>query len=75
MANIKILKHAKAEGYCCLWAFLEANRGVYTSELMTQLEGVCKLRALQTQRRAHRKGETECEGLKNCLKGVTRKKT
>lgn len=74
MANIKILKIVKEEGYCCAWAYFEAHRAVKTSELIKEFEGICKLNALQKQRHAHRHGETKCLKLETCLKEL-RKKT
>jgi len=53
--NNKILPRIKREGYCCLWAWLEANRSKLTSVLVKELEGVCTVRALQYQRAAHRR--------------------
>lgn len=66
--NIKILKYVRSEGYCCMWAWLEANRATLTSELMKRLEGVCTVRALQYQRGDYRKKNTVCEGASACLK-------
>ena len=66
--NIKILKHARDNGFCCLWAYLEANKQKYTSVMLKELEGKCTVRALQYQRASHRAGLTQCEGLEACLK-------
>lgn len=66
--NIKLLKYVRSEGYCCLWAWLEANRAVLTSELEKRIENICTKRALQQNRAKHRKKETKCEGEKDCLK-------
>ena len=66
--NNKLLPYIKREGYCCLWAWLEANRGKLTSQLEKQIGSVCTLRALQYQRAAHRHKETHCEELSSCLK-------
>ena len=67
--NEKIVKYAKAEGFCCLWAFLEANRSKYTSTIMEdELKGVCTDRALRHARAKHRNGELRCEKLETCLK-------
>lgn len=71
MANEKLIKHAKDEGYCCMWAFLEANREVYTSVLVKLAREAgfpITPRAIRYQRRAFRKGEIKCEELENCLK-------
>lgn len=67
--NNKIVKYAKAEGFCCLWAFLEANRATLTSKLNTSINTHIEVtaRALRTARRKHRLGETKCEGVKGCL--------
>lgn len=73
--NIKLLPYIKEEGYCCLWAWLEAHRAVHTSKLEVELKGIIKLRALQYQRRAHRKGQTRCEDCKGCLKKPLIRKT
>ena len=70
MANEKLIKHAKAEGYCCMWAFLEANRQVPTSVLVKLArEGGFTLtaRAIRHQRRAYRRGGIKCEKLPSCL--------
>lgn len=65
--NNKILPLIKAEGFCCLWAWLEANRSKLTSKLLLELPGVT-VRALQYQRAAHRAGETKCECTDKCLR-------
>lgn len=65
--NNKILPLVKEEGFCCLWAWCEANRAKLTSELRKELPGVT-VRALQYQRAAHRAGETKCEGAAKCLR-------
>src|SRR5262245_10884389 len=66
--NVKLLKYVQREGYCCLWAWLEANRSKLTSVLMKELEGVCTVRALRYHRADHRRKETACSGLASCLK-------
>jgi hypothetical protein len=66
--NNKILKYARTEGFCCLWAFLEANRATLTSKLVQRMEGVCTKRAVQQQRAKHRAKEISCEQLDSCLK-------
>lgn len=66
--NVKLLKYIRAEGYCCLWAWLETNRAKLTSVIMEELEVVCTNRALQYHRASHRHGETKCEGVEQCLK-------
>jgi hypothetical protein len=70
--NQKISKYAKAEGFCCMWAFLEANRAVFTSRLYAKLVHVCTLRALQQQRAKYRSGQIKCEKLDCCLKDRAR---
>lgn len=65
--NIKLAKYVKDEGYCCLWAWLEANRAKLTSKLAADTKGVCTLRALQQNRAKHRAKETQCEKLGSCL--------
>lgn len=66
--NQKICKYTKANGYCCLWAFFEQHRAVYTSILYESLAGVCTLRALQKRRAAYRARKLKCEGCTGCLK-------
>lgn len=71
MANEKLIKHAKEEGYCCMWAFLEANRTVHTSVLVKLAKEAgfnITARAIRHQRRAYRRGQTKCQELPNCLK-------
>lgn len=68
--NVKILKHVKAEGFCCAWAFFEAKRQTLTSVLHQELidSGCqCTVRALRYHRAAHRAGDTKCEKRENCL--------
>ena len=65
--NHKILKFIKQEGFCCLWAWLEIHRQVYTSDLAKQIEGICTERALQQRRAQHRAGRTKCENCEGCL--------
>lgn len=66
--NQKLLPYIKDQGFCCLWAYLEANRAKLTSVLMSELDSVCTSRALRHHRADHRAGETKCEGLEKCLK-------
>ena len=66
--NVKLLTFVREEGYCCLWAWLEANRSKLTSELVKEIESVCTTRALQQNRAKHRAKLTKCEGLPSCLK-------
>lgn len=70
--NEKWWKYAKSEGFCCLWAFLEANRTVHTSELVKLAKEAgfeITARALRHQRRAYRRGGKSCEKLgEACLK-------
>lgn len=71
MANEKLIKHARLEGYCCMWAFLEANRAVHTSVLVKLAREAgfqITARAIRHQRRAYRRGMMTCEKLENCLK-------
>ena len=68
MSNIKIEKYIKEEGFCCLWAFFEAKRRVYTSVLLEDFSNVCEKRALQYQRAAHRSGKIDCENNAACLR-------
>jgi hypothetical protein len=71
--NLKLLKHVKAEGFCCMWAFLDAKRAVYTLNLLKEIltAGHVKSitdRALRHQRAAYRDGEIKCEKKDCCLK-------
>ena len=66
--NIKLLKYVKIEGYCCMWAWLEANRSKLTSVIMKDIAGVVTVRALRYHRADHRRGETSCDQLPSCLK-------
>lgn len=66
--NHKILKLAKVKGHCCLWAYLDQNREVHTSELYKELEKIVTLRALQYARYKFRRGKVKCEELENCFK-------
>ena len=66
--NEKIAKYARQQGFCCMWAFLEAKRAKLTSQIMRDMQGVCTVRALQQQRAAHRAKETQCKNLPECLK-------
>lgn len=66
--NNKLLPYIKQEGFCCLWAWFEAHRAIYTSVLAEQIKGVCTLRALQQQRAKYRHGENKCQELECCLK-------
>lgn len=71
MSNEKLIKHARAEGYCCMWAFLEANRAIHTSELVRLAKGAgftITARAIRHQRRAYRRGGIKCLELTQCLK-------
>lgn len=66
--NQKLIKFIRREGYCCLWAWLEVNRKVYTSELVKVIGPTCTQRALQQQRAKHRHKETACTECSDCLK-------
>ena len=66
--NQKLAKYVKDEGYCCLWAWLEANRAKLTSVLIKEIGPVCTPRALQQNRAKHRAKILQCEGLGKCLK-------
>lgn len=66
--NIKIEKFIKKQGYCCLWAWMEVHRRMYTSVLMEKLENICSVRALRYQRAAYRRKETICTKCPECLK-------
>ena len=71
--NEKWIKFAKSEGFCCLWAFLEANRAVHTSKLVALAKEAgftITARALRHQRRAYRRKQIECLklGTEKCLK-------
>ena len=66
--NEKLIKFVREEGFCCLWAWLEANKSKLTSELMKELGTTCGSRALRYHRADHRRKQTECEGLEKCLK-------
>lgn len=69
--NEKLLKVAKHEGFCCMWAFLEANRTTHTSKLVILAKEAgfpLTARAVRHQRRAYRRHLIKCEELKNCLK-------
>lgn len=70
--NEKLIKVARAEGFCCMWAFLEANRQVYTSELVRRAReaGITLTpRAIRHQRREYRRrgSSIKCEQLSKCL--------
>lgn len=66
--NNKLEPFVKSEGYCCLWAWLEANKRVYTSVLYKQIAHLMTERALRQRRAAYRKGIVKCEGIKVCLR-------
>ncbi len=69
--NEKLLKVAKREGYCCMWAFLEANKMTYTSDLvkLAKADGFpMTARAIRHQRRAYRNKKIVCEGRTDCLR-------
>lgn len=66
--NNKLLPYIREEGYCCLWAWLEANRAQLTSVLARETAGVLTLRALQQNRAKHRAKETACDQRPCCLK-------
>lgn len=70
--NEKWWKFAKQEGFCCLWAFLEANRAVHTSVLVKLAKEAgfeISARALRHQRRAYRRNQKSCKKLgEKCLK-------
>lgn len=71
--NEKLIKHARASGFCCMWSFLEAHRETNTSELVKLAKEAgfpLTARAIRHQRRAYRRGLTKCKELKNCLKKV-----
>ena len=68
--NEKIKKFAQDSGYCCLWAFLEANKATHPSKLMEWAKSIgwtFTKRALRYQRRTHRAGLTQCEHQMDCL--------
>jgi len=66
MANIKIAKFAKRNGYCCLWAFITTHRQQSTPELA--LEIGCTPRTIRYAKAAVRKRITKCAELDKCLK-------
>lgn len=69
--NEKLLKVIKAEGYCCMWAFLEANKATYTSKIiaLARERGVSLTsRAVRYQRHAYREKLIKCEEKTSCLK-------
>lgn len=66
--NIKIAKFIRREGYCCLWAWFEANHRELTADLAKRLTGICTLRAVQQQREKFRAKSLSCEKCKDCLK-------
>lgn len=68
--NHKILKYAKKNGFCCLWAFLEANRAKLTSDIEQRINAEIPItrRAIRTARAKHRQGQDKCEQLESCLK-------
>jgi hypothetical protein len=70
--NNKISRYARAEGFCCPWAFFEAHRTTYTSVLYKPMAAVCTMRALQQRRAKYRSGETKCEHAEECLKARIR---
>ena len=66
--NNKLRKFVRTEGYCCVWAYLEAHRATYTSVLMKDIEGWITTRALRQNRALFRQGKLVCEELRECLK-------
>lgn len=58
--NHKILHFIKREGWCCLWAFLEANRRTYTLQLVEKLQHIVGDRAIRHARAKHRRGIIVC---------------
>lgn len=71
--NEKLIKHARASGFCCMWAFLEAHRQTNTSDLVVLAKEAgfpITARAIRHQRRAYRRGGIKCAELEKCLKKV-----
>jgi hypothetical protein len=69
--NEKIKKLVKDQGYCCLWAFFQANRAAHTSALMKLARDAgfnFSTRALQQQRARFRSKEYSCERATPCLR-------
>lgn len=76
--NEKLIKYAKVEGFCCMWAFLEAHRETHTSKLVELAREAgfnMTARAIRHQRRAYRRRETKCLGLPTCLKAKIASRT
>lgn len=66
----KLIKVAKHEGFCCIWAFLEAHRQTTTSTLVRIAKDAgfpLSARAIRHQRRAYRQRLLECQSLTSCL--------
>jgi len=66
--NNKLRKFVREEGFCCVWAYLEANRATYTSILMKDIGSRVTTRALQQNRASYRSKTLVCEKLEKCLK-------
>jgi hypothetical protein len=69
--NEKLIKFARSEGYCCMWAFLEAHRETYTNELVKLAKEAgfeLTARAIRHQRRAYRRKQIQCKQNDKCLK-------
>lgn len=68
--NEKLIKTAHSQGFCCIWAFLEANRAVPTSQLVKLAKEAgfpLTARAIRHQRRAYRRRLIACEETTGCL--------
>ena len=66
MANHKILIYAKAEGFCCLWAYITAAKR-QTSPAIAKEIG-CTPRAVRYAKAKVRHKECDCENKSNCLR-------
>ena len=70
MSHEKLIKLARNEGFCCMWAFLETHKDLPTGKLVeaARAAGIrISARAIRHQRRAFRREQTKCENLTRCL--------
>ena len=66
----KLAKLVQADGFCCLWAFLEAYKQAKTPELvMLARQAGFKMtaRTIRQHRREYRRRKLACLGAANCL--------
>lgn len=66
MANHKILKHAKEEGFCCLWAFITATKQRTSPAIAKEVP--CTVRAVRYAKAKVRNKDCVCEQKEGCLK-------